>query len=207
MNAKKALKEAWGIIPEKTALVVIDMQRAFMDKGAPVVAPGASGLVPGINELAGICRRRKIPVVFVRMVGRADLSDLGLRKEMRPVQPDNELEALEGRRGVEFCDGLKVMPDDYVVPKIRYSALIPGSSNLEPLLRGLGRDSFIICGILTDVCVASTTIDAMMLGFKVFFAADLTVTLSEERQKISLEVIGRHFAKVVTFEQIKKELQ
>ena len=86
MNAKKALKEAWEIIPGKTALVVIDMQRAFMDKGAPVVAPGARELVPGINELADMCRGRRIPVVFVRMTGRADLSDLGLRKEMRPVQ-------------------------------------------------------------------------------------------------------------------------
>ena len=93
-----------------------------------------------------------------------------------------------------------------MVPKIRYSALIPGSSNLEPLLRGLGRDSFIICGILTDVCVASTTIDAMMLGFKVFFVADLTRTLSDERQKIALEVIGRHFARVVTSGTDKKRV-
>jgi ureidoacrylate peracid hydrolase len=207
MNVWRGKKESWEIVPEKTALVIIDMQRAFTDKEGPVVVPGAYSLVPGMNELAAICRQNRIPVIFVRMAGNPDLSDVGLRQEMRPVMPDNPWEALNGHRGSELCDGLKVMPGDYEVVKVRYSALIPGSSTLEPLLRGLGRDRFIICGIVTDVCVGSTTIDAMALGFKVFFTADLTASLSPERQKVALEVMGRHFAKVVTLEQIKESLQ
>jgi ureidoacrylate peracid hydrolase len=207
MTVWQGKKDSWEIVPEKTALVIVDMQRAFTDKEGPVVVPGAYSLVPGMNELAAICRKHRIPVVFVRMGGQPDLSDVGLRQEMRPVLPDNTWEALDGHRGSELCDGLKVMPGDYDVVKVRYSALIPGSSTLEPLLRGLGRDSFIICGIVTDVCVGSTTIDGMALGFKVFFTADLTASLSPERQKVALEVMGRHFAKVVTLAQIKEALR
>ena len=207
MDLKTPLKDTWEIIPGKTALVIVDMQRAFVEEGGPLPVQGSRELVPKFNELARICRGLRIPVIFIRMTGRADLSDIGLRKDMRPPQLDNELEVLEGRKGVDFCDGLDVTQDDYVVSKIRYSAFIPGSSNLELLLRGLDRDRFIICGVCTDICVAATTMDAMMLGFKVFFVGDLTATLSDERQRISLEVLDRHFSKVMTYEQIMKELQ
>jgi len=200
------LKNTWELIPGKTALVVVDMQRAFIDAGAPMEISSLRELVPRFNELASVCRRLEIPVIFVQMTNRPDLSDIGLRYDVRPLNLDNELEMIGGRRGVDFCDGLEIRGEDYVVPKIRYSAFIPGSSNLEPLLRGLGRDRFIICGICTDICVATTTMDAMMLGFKVFVVADLTATLSEERQRVSLEVIDRHFARVMSLEQIKKEL-
>jgi nicotinamidase-related amidase len=207
MDLKTPLKDAWEIIPDKTALLIVDMQRAFVEEGGPMLVQGSREFVPRLNELANICRRLRIPVIFIRMMGRADLSDIGLRKDVRPLQLDNELEILEGRKGVDFCAGLEVTQDDYVVPKIRYSAFIPGSSSLELLLRGLDRDRFIICGICTDICVAATTMDAMMLGFKVFFVGDLTATLSDERQRVSLEVLDRHFAKVMTFEQVKNELQ
>jgi len=78
---------------------------------------------------------------------------------------------------------------------------------LEPLLRGLGRDRFIICGVATDVCIGATTIDGMMLGFKVFLVGDLTATFSQERQKIALEVYDRHFAKVMNFNEVMEELK
>jgi len=207
MNVYITPKEAWHIDPVKTALVVIDPQRAFLDKGAPVECVAGREIVPRINELASMCRRLEIPVIWVRQSNRADLSDVGLMQDIRPRQMDNELEVLEGKKGVDFYPALNVTPDDYVVTKIRYSAFIPGSSDLEPLLRGLGRDRFIICGVATDVCVGTTTTDAMMLGFKVFFVSNLTATLSDERQRISLEVLDRHFAKVMPLEQIKEELQ
>jgi len=71
----------------------------------------------------------------------------------------------------------------------------------------LGRDRLIICGVATDVCVGATTADAMMLGFKVFLVSDITATLSDERQRVALEVLNEHFAKVITFEQVQEELK
>jgi len=206
MNLTKFPKDAWAIGLKNTALVVVDMQRAFVDKGAPYECFGAKELVSKINELAAMCRKLEIPVILLKAYRRADLSDSGLMQALSPKPADDEMEPLEGKKGSDFCPGLDVHPDDYIVPKIRYSALIPGSSGLEPLLRGLGRDSIIICGVATDVCVGATTIDAMMLGFKVFFVGDLTATRSEERRKIALEVYDMHFAKVMTFNEVMKEL-
>lgn len=157
-------------------------------------------------KLTSICRNLGIPVIHVRTISRPDLSDVGLLQEIRP-RTDSEWEYLEGRKGTEFYKDLEVKEGDYEVKKIRYSCFIPGSSNLEPLLRGLGRDSFIICGVATDVCVFTTTVDAMMLGFRVFYVGDLTTTFNEERRRVTLEVLDMHFAKVMTFEQVQQELK
>jgi nicotinamidase-related amidase len=205
MNQKRAPKEAWVIRPDKTVFVVIDMQRAFVDDGAPLKCGGAGALVPKINELASICRKLRIPVIFVKSNRRADGLDSGLMLDVAPGN-NNELDPVQGKRGCEFCDGLDIQKEDHIVPKIRYSAMIQGASRLEGMMREMGRDSIIICGVATDVCVGTTAIDSMMLGFKVFFVGDLTATLTENRKKAALELYNTHFVKVMTLEAVKKEL-
>ncbi len=199
-------KDNWKIDPKRTAMVTIDLQRAFLELESPSLCRGGNEILPRVNELTALCRRVGIPVIHVCHILRADLSDIGLLQEMRP-RGDSEWEVLEGRKGAQFSPDLHIEKSDYIVPKISYSALIDGSSGLERLLRGMGRDSFIICGVATDVCVGTTTSCGMMLGFRVFFVGDLTRTFNEERQKIALEVINRHFARVMTFEQVKAALE
>jgi len=197
-------KDNWKIDLNKTALVVIDMQNVFLDPDAPHGTTGRQ-FVPKLNELSDICRKLGIPVVYVRHTMRPDLLNVGLLKDIRPRE---ELEEnTEGRKGAELDEGLKVDESDLMVTKALYSCFIPGSSSLGPLLFGLGRDSFMVCGVLTDVCVLTTTADAMMLGYKVFVVSDLTATLSDERQRATLEVLDAQYAKVMTFDEVKKELK
>jgi len=200
------IKDSWKIDRDGSALVVIDMQRGFVDPGAPIEIKGARALIPGINTLAARCRALGIPVVFVKSNRRADSADAGLAREMYPYDGSNPMVPYQGSPGAEFTDGLEVTADDYVVPKIRYSALIPGSSSLEPLLRGLGRNSLMICGVATDVCVESTTRDAMMLGFRTFLIGDLTAAKTEARRQRTLEVMNAHFSRVMTLDEVMKEL-
>ena len=199
-------RDNWKIDLKKTALITIDMQRAYLEPGAAVECAAGREFIPKINELASTCRKLGIPVIHMCNSFRADLTDVGLMQEIRP-RTDSEWEAIEGRRGVEFYKDLNIDEDDYVVKKIRYSAFIPGSSTLGSLLWGLGRDSFIICGIATDICVMSTTIDGMMLGYRVFFVGDLCATLNEERQRAALRLLDSQFAKVITFEEVRNELK
>lgn len=206
MEVKRQPKDMWVINPPETALVVIDMQRAFVNSTSPLCAKEAKEFVPQINELAALCRVLQMPVIFVRAGGGVDSSDSGLNKDFHSGFFDPEMSPQQGKKGAEFCQGLDVQPADYIVPKNRYSAFIPGSSNLEPLLRGLNRSSIIICGVATDVCVGSTTIDGMMLGFKVFFLSDLTATATIERQKVALELYDGNFAKVMTSSEVMKGL-
>ncbi len=159
-----------------------------------------------MNELAALCRSLEIPVIHIQMMTRPDLSDAGLRQQIRPMKLDTELEILSDRVGSDFYPEMDISQEDYIVPKIRYSAFIAGSSHLERLLHGLGRDQFMICGVATDVCVATTAIDAMMLDFKVFVIGDLTATFDEERQRVMLQLLDTHFARVMSFGETKERL-
>ncbi len=51
--------------PKRTALLVIDMQNAFVAPGAPIEVPGAREVVPAINRLSAELRRRRVPVIWV----------------------------------------------------------------------------------------------------------------------------------------------
>lgn len=199
-------KDDWKIDVVRGVLITIDLQRTFLEPDSPVKCPEAMNFIPQVNHLAALCRRVRIPVVHVRHVLRADLSDIGIMQEIRP-RTDSQYEYLEGRLGTEFYAKLDVAESDYVVNKVRYSAFISGSSSLEPLLQGLRRDVLIICGVATDVCVGTTVSDGMMIGYRVILIGDLTDTVSEERQKVALEVINQHFAKVITFDDAEKQLE
>ena len=80
----KISKDDWRIDPLHTALVVIDMQRTWLEPDSPRELAKARDLVPKINELAGICRKLGMPVINVRAVVRPDGSDVGLLKDFRP---------------------------------------------------------------------------------------------------------------------------
>ena len=206
MEVNRQPKDNWTIRPAEAALVIVDMQIAFVDSRSPLSSEAAREFVPRINELAALCRKLHTPVIFIKANGRPDGSDSGLSREFHSGHFEPEMAPQQGKKGAELFPGLDVKPNDYIVPKIRYSAFIPGSSSLEPLLRGLNRSSIIICGVATDVCVGTTTIDGMMLGFKVFFVSDLTATATAERQKVALELYDGNFAKVMTSAEIMNEL-
>ena len=206
MTKPSVIKDNWKIDPAKTVLLIIDMQRAFLDKGAPRECPSGRELVPKINQVSAICRKLRMPVIHTRVSHRRDLSDVGIRQEIRPLDVNDKLETIEGNMGCDFYPDMNIAPEDYVVSKRRFSALVPGSSHLEALLRGLKCDAIIICGVATDVCVGTTAIDGMMLDYKVFFVGDLTATFDEERQRVALRVYNKHFTKVITSEELMKEL-
>jgi nicotinamidase-related amidase len=199
-------KDTWRVDPAKTVCLIIDMQRAFLDEGAPRECPSGRELVPRINQLSAICRKLRIPVIHTRVSHHRDLSDVGIRQEIRPLDINDEMDTIEGTKGCDFYPDMNIAQEDYVISKRRFSALIPGSSHLQSLLHGLKRDAIIICGVATDVCVGTTAMDAMMLDYKVFFVGDLTATFDEERQQVALRVYNKHFAKVITSEELFKEL-
>jgi hypothetical protein len=82
--------------PRNTALLVIDMERDFVDEGAVQETPGGRAIVPVINTLTGWARRHAIPVVFTQEMHRADRSDYGIELEYDPVH------CLEGTSGCQL---------------------------------------------------------------------------------------------------------
>ena len=162
--------------PAKTALIVVDMQNAFMLPGvAHSLCPMAEKIVPNINRLADAVRATGGTVAWIKTTFTPEvLQSWSTYYEMAtPQQGRKRIEALTADgKGHELWAALDVRPGDLTVEKNRFSAFIQGSSELATMLRARGLDTLLITGTVTNVCCESTARDAMMLNFKTVMVTD-----------------------------------
>jgi hypothetical protein len=125
--------------PAKTALLVVDMQNAFMLPGvAHALCPMAEKIVPNVNRLARAVRQTGGTVIWIKTTFKADaLKNWSTYFEMvKPEQGAKRVAALTAdSKGHDLWPALDVRPDDLIVEKNRFSAFIQGSSNLAEVLR------------------------------------------------------------------------
>lgn len=184
----------------KAALLVIDMQKDFVDKGAPVEAEGGREIIPAIAELAEEARSAGVPVFFSQEMHRADRADYGIMLEYEPEC------CVEGTPGLEIVDGLDPKPQDFrIVNKRRYNAFM--GTDLEFLLRGLKVENLIITGVCTDVCVISTVYHARHLDYRVFIVKDCVAGSTRERHEAALKCMEHVFGQVVTSQEVIEALR
>jgi ureidoacrylate peracid hydrolase len=188
------------LVGRKTALVVIDLQNAFMLPGMPVEVATAREIVPNVNKLAAATRAAGGKVVWVKM-------NLEGQSEAWRVFFDGDprratlAELTPGARGFELHADLDVRPEDAIVVKRRFSAFIQGSSDIDRHLRDLGIDTVVIVGTLTNVCCESSARDAMMLNYRVVFVSDANAALSDADHNATLASIIRVFGDVATTDE------
>jgi ureidoacrylate peracid hydrolase len=172
--------------PARTALVVVDMQNAFMLPGvAHALCPMAEKIVPNINRLAQAVRMTGGTVIWIKTTFKDDA--LKNWSMVKPEQGARRVAALTaGNKGHELWAALDVRADDLIVEKNRFSAFIQGSSNLAEVLRERGLDTVLITGTVTNVCCESTARDAMMLNFKTIMVTDGNAAVTDEDHNASL---------------------
>ena len=185
------------IDPAASALVVIDLQRAFMDPGAPSEAAPARAVVPNVNRLADAMRSAGGRVVWVRATfdraGWPNFFDHMVNPELSrrildALQEGDPLHALHG--------GLDVRDGDMIVNKYRLSAFLPGASNLPILLRTAGIDTVLIAGCMTNVCCDSSARDAVMTDFKTIMVEDANAARTDEAHIAALTTFLQSFGDV-----------
>jgi ureidoacrylate peracid hydrolase len=187
--------------PAKTALVVVDMQNAFMLPGvAHALCPMAEKIVPNINRLAQAVRQTGGTVIWIKTTFKADaLQNWSTYFEMvKPEQGARRVAALTAdSKGHELWPALDVRPDDLIVEKNRFSAFIQGSSNLAEVLREHGLDTVLVTGTVTNVCCESTARDAMMLNFKTIMVSDGNSAHSDAEHTATLAAFYAVFGDVM----------
>lgn len=189
---------------KRTALLVIDMQNAFVAPGAPIEVPAARGIVAPINRLAAALRKRGVPVIWVMHENQEGGRDWAgfFDAFVAPGRREQAAAALAAGSPLQaLWPALEVAPQDLRIPKNRYSAFIGNSSSLEGLLRKRFLDTLLIAGTKTNVCCESTARDAMMLDFKVVLLSDCTAALSEDEQRATLENVIQQFGDVRTADE------
>jgi ureidoacrylate peracid hydrolase len=195
-----------GLDPRRTALVVVDMQNAFMLPGvAHSPCAEAIEIVPNINRLAHALRTAGGVVAWIKTrFAEASLTDWSTYYEtLTPQRVQKRIEALSlGGKGYELWSALEPLPEDMMVDKNRFSAFLPGSSDLTERLQARGIDTVLITGTVTNVCCESSARDAMMRNFRTVMVTDGNAAVTDAEHNASLIAFYLNFGDVMSTEQL-----
>lgn len=190
----------------RTALVVIDMQHAFVEPGAPSAVATAREIVPNINRLAAALRAAAGTVAWVQATYTREgpgYWPLFFDYMVTPELSGRILGALtEGTPGHGLWHELDVKPQDLRVRKKRYSAFFPGACELPQRLRERSVDTVLVAGTMTNVCCEASARDAMMDGFKTVVVSDANAARSDAEHVASLATILQFFGDVRTTDEV-----
>jgi len=195
-------REPPHIDPTQSSLVIVDMQKAFLEADGVMFVPQARAIVPVVRSTAEFCRAQGMEIVWTRMSHEG--MACGAYPELFPGHflDDGTPRLCRGTRDFEIVDELQPAPHDVLIDKLTYSSF--GRTDLESILRRDGRDTVVIAGIATNVCVVSTAREAFALGFRVVVLSDAAATGNTEAHTASLKTISLAFGWVITAAQLRE---
>jgi ureidoacrylate peracid hydrolase len=209
-NARHALFErVLALEPGRTALLVVDMQRGFLDPGEALEVPAARDIVPTLQALLACFRSKGLPVIFTEFVysERIPLLVGELHPEHKPAPPAARTgfglpssNCLEGSPSASTVVALAPGPGELVVRKHWYDAF--AGTPLDGALRARGVTSLVLAGTLTDICVLATVVGAFNREYRITVVEDGVATLWPQIQRATLDIIGRAYGRVVSSKEI-----
>lgn len=186
------------LLPSSSALLVVDMQRYFLDKESHAFIPSAAKIVDNLRELIAAYRRSSLPVLFTRHALLEDEDPGTMGRWWGDV-------LREGNPMSDIVGGLGPIAGEAVVRKTQYSAFV--GTALEKVLRGLRVDQLVVTGVQTHLCCESTARDAFMKGFDVFVVLDATASKTEELHVAALRTLAHGFAVPLTTKEVLRCLE
>jgi biuret amidohydrolase len=184
---------------DRVAVIIIDMQRDFLEPGGFGAALGndvsrlRAAIVPCREVLAAV-RRKGILVIHTREGHRPDLSDAP-RLKVERGDPSTRIGAHGpmGRILVRGEPGHDIIPDLYpaagepVIDKPGKGAFY--QTDLELMLHNRGIETLFVCGVTTEVCVNTTVREANDRGFRCIVLADCCASYFPEFHEMGLAMI------------------
>lgn len=159
------------LVPDESALLIIDMTRDFIAPGAPMECPAGRQLASRLRPLIERCRETHLQVIYVNHVHEPSSHDMGtLARRFPAIGEGRALRA--GSEGVAVWEEIAPGEDDIVVTKIRQSGF--AYTSLEAVLREIGATTLIFSGVATGACVESTARDAVARDFDAILLSDGT---------------------------------
>jgi nicotinamidase-related amidase len=183
----------------RTAVVIIDMQRDFLEPGGFGESLGndVSLLRVAIDPcqaLLAAARRSDMLIIHTREGHRADLSDAP-RAKLERGEPSLRIGApgpmgrilVRGERGHDIIPALYPRPGEPVIDKPGKGAFY--ATDLHTILSNRGIDTLIVCGVTTEVCVHTTVREANDRGFRCIVPGDCCGSYFPEFHQVGLRMI------------------
>lgn len=211
------IQETHRMDPKRTALLVIDMQRGFMDRDSSLYVPTSWDILPNVVSLVGACRRNSIPVIFTEFVSAPEIPTL--RKDPfgpehlppAPGQPTgwglasgNCTIGGTGPEGPDTVDELRPEPGEPVIRAFGLDKFY--GTPLDLVLRARDIRYLMVTGMLADLCVAATIYSATTREYRVTAVTDGITTLWPEILKSVYDILGRKLARLLTSAEAQSEI-
>jgi len=173
------------LIPQKSALLILDMQEFFLNENSHAFLPSAQAIIKPINSLVELFINNNLPIITTKHINtkaNAKQMDYWWRDFLTK---DSEFSQLI----TEF----KISQAELVI-KSQYDAFY--NTNLNKVLQKNNIDQVIITGVMTHLCCETTARSAFVNGYNVFFPIDGTATYNEEFHLATLTNLAHGFANI-----------
>jgi ureidoacrylate peracid hydrolase len=179
-----------AVEPDKTALLVIDLQKGEYNAEKSAAEPEdrylwdriAQTVIPNGQRLLAACRAAGIEVIFTTIES--------LTLDGRDRSLDYKISGIFAAKGswqAQMIDELKPLENEIFIPKT--SSSVFNSTNIEYVLRNLGIEYILAMGIVTDQCVETAVRDGCDRGFLMTLIDDACATHTQERHDFSLRAL------------------
>lgn len=138
---------------KSTALICVDMQAGGFTGGGTLPLVGTKEVLPKAKKVLAAARQAEIPIIHFKEIHRKQMVDFG--RELDGAEP---VHCLETWSSTEYYWELAPIDGEFAISKRRYSCFF--GTDLEILLRGLKVDTVVLMGMMTNVCVHYTAVDA-----------------------------------------------
>jgi ureidoacrylate peracid hydrolase len=207
-------------LPDRTTLLVVDMQCGFLDPGASLEVPQGRAIVPAVRRLINCCRRVGVAVIFTQFVYSTAVPCLrGRPFGVEHLPPRNGKangfgrpsgncllgpESGRGAESAEIVPALSPLPGELVVASHVYDKFL--DTPLDLALRSRQATHLIVTGVVTEICVNCTVLSAANRNYHVTVATDGVATLDDAVQATCFDIWRRKFARLRTTAQVIREL-
>jgi nicotinamidase-related amidase len=200
MIAVDARPYAFDLTPERSALLIIDMQRDFLEPGGfgELLGNDVSQLRRTIEPnraLLAAWRSKGLRVLHTREGHRPDLSDLPQAKKVRGRSPRTIGDEgpmgrilVRGEAGHDIIPELYPQPGEPVIDKPGKGAFF--ATDLHAILQSRGVTQLVVTGVTTEVCVNTTVREANDRGYDCLVPEDCVGSYFPEFQAMGLKMIA-----------------
>lgn len=169
--------------PGKVALLVLDMQKYFLDSSSHAFVPSSPAIIPNIRKLLKKLERTE-NLFFSRHLNTPENAGNMATWWRELIVAENPMS--------EISEKFPEKAEKNTIVKSQYDAF--HETPLEGILKQSGISQVIITGVMTHICCETTARSAFLKGFQVFFGIDTTATYNRDFHQATLLNLSHGFA-------------
>lgn len=182
-------------IPQKSALIVIDMQKYFCDESSHAFIPSSPAIIPKIKLLVDNYKAKNLPVIFTQHYNTPE--DAGMMNKWWGdiISNTSQMNEIIPEFNVK---------DSYLIKKSQYDAYY--NTDLEDYLKKNNISQLVITGVMTHLCCETTARTAFTRGFETFLCIDSTATYNESFHTATMLNLAHGFSELILSGEIYRKL-